>query len=48
MTQRKLQRCRRALERFSINYLLATTRNGYRERKAAELFSLEKTCRAAA
>jgi len=45
MTKRKIQRCIRALERFSVNHSRAETDAGYRERKSAELASLERTAR---
>jgi hypothetical protein len=45
MTQRKLQRCRRALERFTINEARAAKDEGYHERKTTERFSLERTRR---
>jgi hypothetical protein len=48
MTKRKLNRCRRALERFSINEARAAKDDRYYQCKHAELDSLQRTCRTTA
>jgi hypothetical protein len=45
MTKRKLQRCRKALERFSINESRAAKDVDYHSRKLEEQYSLERSVR---